>query len=168
MFNLAGQIALVTGGSQGIGLATALTLARSGADVAVMSRSLGKAVGEAVRWNDLPAVVRRHHGLRDALYLRHFWSKHHMGVVAAALGWAVFGRRAPLLALAASLPYLDSRWNWRRSMFSWLLKRRAISPAKSTALLVDVASLRGALAGSSAFKAIGDAVVKGGRGRCDR
>ena len=42
MFNLAGQIALVTGGSQGIGLATALTLARSGADVAVMSRSLDK------------------------------------------------------------------------------------------------------------------------------
>ncbi|MEP7271951.1 MAG: 3-oxoacyl-[acyl-carrier-protein] reductase [Acidobacteriota bacterium] len=42
MFSLAGQIALVTGGSQGIGRATALELARCGADVAVMARSLEK------------------------------------------------------------------------------------------------------------------------------
>ncbi|HEX2488709.1 MAG TPA: SDR family NAD(P)-dependent oxidoreductase, partial [Blastocatellia bacterium] len=37
MFSLDGQIALVTGGSQGIGRATALVLARCGADVAVMA-----------------------------------------------------------------------------------------------------------------------------------
>lgn len=42
MFSLEGQIALVSGGSQGIGRATALTLARLGADVAVLSRSLDK------------------------------------------------------------------------------------------------------------------------------
>ncbi len=42
MFSLAGQIALVSGGSQGIGRATALALARCGADVAVMARSLEK------------------------------------------------------------------------------------------------------------------------------
>jgi 3-oxoacyl-[acyl-carrier protein] reductase len=42
MFNLNGQIALVSGGSQGIGRATALLLGRLGADVAVMARSLDK------------------------------------------------------------------------------------------------------------------------------
>jgi 3-oxoacyl-[acyl-carrier protein] reductase len=42
MFSLEGQTALVTGGSQGIGRATAQLLAARGAQVAVMSRSLEK------------------------------------------------------------------------------------------------------------------------------
>jgi 3-oxoacyl-[acyl-carrier protein] reductase len=51
MFSLNGQIALVTGGSQGIGRATALVLARCGADVALMARSLDKceAVADEIR-----------------------------------------------------------------------------------------------------------------------
>ncbi len=51
MFSLAGQIALVTGGSQGIGRATAIALAEAGADVAVMARSLDKceAVAEEIK-----------------------------------------------------------------------------------------------------------------------
>jgi 3-oxoacyl-[acyl-carrier protein] reductase len=51
MFSLNGQIALVTGGSQGIGRATALVLAQCGADVALMARSLDKceAVADEVR-----------------------------------------------------------------------------------------------------------------------
>jgi 3-oxoacyl-[acyl-carrier protein] reductase len=51
MLSLNGQIALVTGGSQGIGRATALVLARCGADVAVMARSLDKceAVADEIR-----------------------------------------------------------------------------------------------------------------------
>src|SRR5262245_50290205 len=51
IFSLNGQIALVTGGSQGIGRATALVLAQCGADVAVMARSLDKceAVADEIR-----------------------------------------------------------------------------------------------------------------------
>jgi 3-oxoacyl-[acyl-carrier protein] reductase len=51
MFSLNGQIALVTGGSQGIGRATALVLAGCGAAVAVMARSLDKceAVADEIR-----------------------------------------------------------------------------------------------------------------------
>ena len=39
-FSLEGKVALVTGGSRGIGEACALTLAKAGADVAVSSRKL--------------------------------------------------------------------------------------------------------------------------------
>ncbi len=51
MFNLNGQIALVTGGSQGIGRAAALALAELGTDVAIMARSAEKceAVAEEIR-----------------------------------------------------------------------------------------------------------------------
>jgi 3-oxoacyl-[acyl-carrier protein] reductase len=61
MFSLNGQIALVTGGSQGIGRAIALVLARMGADVAIMARSLDKceAVAEEVRSHGRRALAVR-------------------------------------------------------------------------------------------------------------
>jgi 3-oxoacyl-[acyl-carrier protein] reductase len=61
MLNLNGQIALVTGGSQGIGRATALVLADCGADVAVVARSLDKceAVAEEIRSKGRRALAVR-------------------------------------------------------------------------------------------------------------
>ncbi len=61
MFSLIGRIALVTGGSQGIGRAIALVLAESGADVAVMARSLDKceAVAEEIRSRGRRALAVR-------------------------------------------------------------------------------------------------------------
>lgn len=64
MFSLQGQIALVTGGSQGIGRATALALAEAGADVAVMARSLDKCEAVAA---EIRALGRRALAVRGDL-----------------------------------------------------------------------------------------------------
>jgi len=56
MFSLEGQIALVTGGSQGIGRATALVLAECGADVAVAARTVEKCEAVAA---EIRALGRR-------------------------------------------------------------------------------------------------------------
>jgi 3-oxoacyl-[acyl-carrier protein] reductase len=71
MYSLNGQIALVTGGSQGIGRATALILAECGADMAVMSRSLDKceAVAEEIRATGRRAVAVKG-DLGDALEIK--------------------------------------------------------------------------------------------------
>src|ERR1700694_2225313 len=54
---LAGKIALVTGSSQGIGRATALRLAQSGADIIINYRSNSDAAAEAK--DQIAASVRR-------------------------------------------------------------------------------------------------------------
>ena len=107
---------------------------------AVLTRSPAQALAEATRWNDLPAVVRRHPGLRDSLYLRHFWSGEHFGVALAALGWAVFGRRAPALAALATVPYLGSRLNWRQPHPRRLARGVATLPLLAAADAAEVAA----------------------------
>ena len=56
MFDLTGQVALVTGGSQGIGRATALLLAQLGADVAIAARTAEKCQAVA---SEIEALGRR-------------------------------------------------------------------------------------------------------------
>ncbi len=69
-FSLEGRTALVTGGSRGIGEATALALARAGADVAVSSRKLPdlERVAESVRGLGRRALaLEAHAGRMDEL-----------------------------------------------------------------------------------------------------
>jgi NAD(P)-dependent dehydrogenase (short-subunit alcohol dehydrogenase family) len=72
-FSLAGKVALVTGGSRGIGEATALALARAGADVAVSSRKLPdlERVAEQVRALGRRALaIEAHAGRMDQLAMQ--------------------------------------------------------------------------------------------------
>ncbi len=69
-FSLKGQVALVTGGSRGIGRETALGFARSGADVAVASRSLEdleKVAGEIKAIGRRSLAVAAHVGRMDQI-----------------------------------------------------------------------------------------------------
>jgi NAD(P)-dependent dehydrogenase (short-subunit alcohol dehydrogenase family) len=69
-FSLEGKVALVTGGSRGIGEAAALTLARAGADVAVSSRKLPdleRVAGEVENLGRRGLAVAAHVGRMDQI-----------------------------------------------------------------------------------------------------
>lgn len=69
-FSLEGRVALVTGGSRGIGEATAVTLAKAGADVAVTSRKLPeleRVAGEIRKLGRRAIALEAHLGRVDQL-----------------------------------------------------------------------------------------------------
>jgi NAD(P)-dependent dehydrogenase (short-subunit alcohol dehydrogenase family) len=69
-FSLEGKVALVTGGSRGIGEATALAFARAGADVAVSSRKLPeleRVAGEVRKLGRRALAIEAHAGRMEQL-----------------------------------------------------------------------------------------------------
>lgn len=110
MIDLAGRAALVTGGSRGVGRATALLLARAGADVAITCRSRvadAEETAAAIRTEGRRAVVLTG-DLRDAATAERIVGAAagelgHLDLVVANAGvWPA--RSVPLAALG------DERW----------------------------------------------------------
>ena len=105
MIDLTGQAALVTGGSRGIGRATALLLARSGADIALTYHTRGQDAEVTV--GEVEALGRRAFAfggdLADPAVVERTMSEvlRHLGIAEQRAGRAA---REPGLALAA-LPH---------------------------------------------------------------
>ena len=106
---------------------------------AVVSRTVGRAVADATRWRDLPAVVARHPGLHDWLHRRHFWNREHMAI-AIALAGVPLARRAPALAALAAVPYLSARINWREPHPRRIARALATMPLFATLDAIEVAA----------------------------
>ena len=106
---------------------------------AVVSRTVGRAVADATRWRDLPAVVARHPGLHEWLHRRHFWNREHMAI-AIALAGVPLARRAPALAALAAVPYLSARINWREPHPRRIARALATMPLFATLDAIEVAA----------------------------
>ncbi len=106
---------------------------------AVMHRSLLRAVREAGAWSGMAGVVAKHPALRRELYLGIFWRKSHAALLAAGAG-LMLGRRRPAVALAATLPYLELRVNWRARSARRLARGLATLPGWALIDAVEVAS----------------------------
>jgi dehydrogenase/reductase SDR family member 4 len=98
-FSLSGKVAIVTGGSRGIGEATALCYARAGADVAVAGRHLDDL--------DIVAEKIREHGVRALSVSAHLGKMETIGPLVERVK-DEFGRIDILVNNAAGNPTMDS------------------------------------------------------------
>jgi NAD(P)-dependent dehydrogenase (short-subunit alcohol dehydrogenase family) len=123
---LSGKVALVTGGSRGLGRSIALALARAGADVMVASRSLAacEQVAGEIRWLGRRGVARSCHigrwaeldGLVDAVYEE-------------------FGRVDVLVNNAGKSPLYDTITDVNEAMFDSVIGLNLKGPFRLSALI---------------------------------
>lgn len=124
---LTGRVALVTGGSRGLGRAMSLAFARAGADVVVTSRKLDACVATV---EEIRAATGRQ-GLAHACHVGR-WSDHD-GLVDAA--YARFGRVDVLVNNAGISPRYDGLADVGEDLYDKVLDVNLKGPFRLTALV---------------------------------
>lgn len=126
-FDLEGRVALVTGGSRGLGRAMAYGLARCGANVVIASRNGEACVEFAEELTSVTGVEARglsaHVGRWDALD------------ELAEASWAAFGKVDVLINNAGMSPLYDSVTDVSEELFDKVLAVNLKGPFRLTALL---------------------------------
>ncbi len=126
-FDLSGRVALVTGGSRGLGRSMVLGFARAGADVVIVSRKLESC-------QELAAVVRRETGRRAAPYACHIghWDELD-GLVDFA--YSEFGRVDVLVNNAGMSPLYESLGDVSEDLWRKVLDVNLSGPFRLSALV---------------------------------
>jgi NAD(P)-dependent dehydrogenase (short-subunit alcohol dehydrogenase family) len=127
LFDLTGKVALVTGGSRGLGRAMAFGFARAGADVVVSSRKLDACEGTAKEIEDQTGRA----ALAYACHVAH-WDELD-GLVAAA--YDRFGKIDVLVNNAGMSPLYDHVVNVTEDLYDKVLDVNLKGPFRLTALV---------------------------------
>ncbi len=127
LFDLSGRVALVTGGSRGLGREMVLGFAQAGADVVITSRSL-----DACR--ELASEVRATTGRRALAHACHVGHWQELdGLVEAA--YAEFGKLDILVNNAGKSPLYDRVVDVSESLWDSVIAVNAKGPFRLTALI---------------------------------
>ncbi len=127
LFDLSGKVALVTGGSRGLGAAMTRSFARAGADVVIASRKL-----EACE--RLAAEVRAETGRRALAVACHVGEWGQVEALAEA-AWAEFGRIDVLVNNAGMSPLYDHVREVGEELYDKVLAVNLKGPFRLTALV---------------------------------
>ena len=127
LFDLSGKVALVTGGSRGLGRAMVLAFARAGADVVIASRKLESC-------EQLAEEVRKETGRRALPVACHVgdWSQNER---LAESAYAHFGRVDVLVNNAGMSPLYDHVVNVSEALYDKVLDVNLKGPFRLTALI---------------------------------
>jgi NAD(P)-dependent dehydrogenase (short-subunit alcohol dehydrogenase family) len=126
LFDLSGKVALVTGGTRGLGLAMARAFARAGADVVVASRKPEACEAAAA---GIHALGRRAVGI--PCHVGHWEQVERL----AEQGWAAFGRLDILVNNAGLSPLAPSSVETSEALFDKVLDVNFKGPFRLTSLV---------------------------------
>lgn len=139
LFDLTGQVALITGGSRGLGREMAFALARCGADVVIASRNLDNCVATATK-------IEAETGCAAMAYQVHVgrWDQLD-GLVAAA--YDRFGKVDTLINNAGMSPLYDKLTDVTEKLFDAVVNLNLKGPFRLSALVGErmVAAGRGSI-----------------------